>query len=256
MSSKRPRIGIPSDVRLVGDAPMHMVGEKYIAAVIYGAGGLPVILPALGPGAELPMMDGALTAEDLLDGIDGLLFPGSHSNLAPEYYDRTAKAVGPFDPQRDATTLPLLRAAIARDLPVFAVCRGFQELNVVCGGTLYPEVHAVEGYMDHREDASLPRLKRYDPVHELNLTKGGWLAQLLGTHTISVNSLHGQGVATVGENLTVEGVAPDGLVEAIRMPDKRFIVGVQWHPEWKCWERPVSRQLFAAFGAAARATDR
>src|SRR5699024_4733266 len=121
------------------------------------------------------------------------------------------------DPQRDQTTLPLLRAALARDLPVLAVCRGLQELNVVCGGTLYTAVHEQPGYMDHRDDHGLPRAQRYEPAHKVTLTNDGLLAGLIGRTEVEVNSLHGQGIAELGQGLAVEATAPDGLVEAVRL---------------------------------------
>src|SRR5699024_1690406 len=145
--STRPRIGIPADVRHVADEPLHVVGEKYLAAVAHGAAATPVILPALGAGAEMDSLEDSIGAEGLLQGLNGLFLTGSPSNIVPAQYGASDAGVGPFDPQRDQTTLPLLRAALAQDLPVFAVCRGLQELNVVCGGTLYTAVHAQPRYM-------------------------------------------------------------------------------------------------------------
>lgn len=249
----RPRIGIPTDVKAVGDDTVHAVGEKYLAAVAHGAGATPMLLPALGAGAELASLEQAIGADGLLDGLDGLFLTGSPSNLDPAYYGDTATGIGPFDGQRDATTLPLLRAALARNMPVLAVCRGFQELNAVCGGTLYMAVHEQPGYMDHRDDHELPRARRYAPAHRVELSPGGMLARLTRENEIEVNSLHGQGLARLGAGLVADALAPDGLVEAVYMPDKRFVVGVQWHPEWQFDTNATSRALFAAFGDATRA---
>src|SRR5699024_9186463 len=196
---------------------------------------------------------GMAGAADLLTGLDGLLLTGSPSNIAPACYGETGAGVGPFDPQRDCMTLPLLRAAIAQDMPVLAVCRGFQELNVACGGTLFTAVHEQPGYMDHREDEDAPRTQRYASAHAVHLTAGGFLADLTGKDEFRVNSLHGQGIAHLGEGLVADAVAPDGLIEAAYLPARRVIVGVQWHPEWQFEQNPVSQSLFAAFAAAARA---
>lgn len=252
VNTQRPRIGIPADVRCEGDDVIHAVGEKYLAAVAHGADAIPLLLPALGAGVEMASLENAINPDDLLDGLDGLFLTGSASNLEPAWYGGSSEGVGPFDPQRDQTTLPLLRAALARDMPILAVCRGFQELNVVCGGTLYTAVHEQSGHMDHQDDPDLPRPERYGPAHSVTLTTGGFLAGLAGINEIRVNSLHGQGVASLGEGLVADAIAPDGLVEAAYLPHRRFVVGVQWHPEWRFADNPVSRALFAAFGVAAR----
>lgn len=255
MSRRRPRIGIPADVKTVDGAPVHAVGEKYLAAVAHGAGATPVILPALGAGAELASLEDVILPEDLIEGLDGLFLSGSTSNMAPAWYGDDNPGVGPFDPQRDRTTLPLLRTALAHDLPVLAVCRGFQELNVVCGGTLHTAVHEQPDHMDHRDPADRSRAEQYGPAHRIDLAAGGLLARLAGSREAMVNSLHGQGIARLGEGLVVEATAPDGLIEAVRLPGKRFVVGAQWHPEWQFAENPLSRALFAAFGEAARPAD-
>ncbi|HLQ85171.1 MAG TPA: gamma-glutamyl-gamma-aminobutyrate hydrolase family protein [Salinisphaeraceae bacterium] len=251
--TQRPRIGIPADVRTLSDEPVHVVGEKYLAAVAHGAAATPLLLPGLGAGAEMASLEAIIAPEDLLAGLDGLFLTGSPSNLEPRHYGDTSAGIGPFDPQRDATTLPLLHAALARDMPILAVCRGLQELNVVCGGTLHAAVHEQPGFMDHREDQSLPRAQRYAPAHAVSLNADGFLARLLDTAEIRVNSLHGQGIARLGEGLVADAIAPDGLVEAAYLPGRRFVVGVQWHPEWSFRENPAARALFSAFGDAARA---
>lgn len=253
MATTRPRIGIPVDVKSLQGEPVHAVGEKYVAAVAHGAGGIPLLLPALGAGAEIDSLEGLIEPADMLEGLDGLLLTGSPSNLAPSYYGSEDEGVGPFDPQRDGTTLALLRAALARDLPVLAVCRGLQELNVVCGGTLYVAVHEQAGYLDHRYDHTLPRAARYRPAHKVELSEDGVLAGFAGSREITVNSLHGQAIARLGRDLAAEAVAPDGLVEAVCLPERSFVVGVQWHPEWDFADNHVSHALFAAFGEAARA---
>lgn len=252
MNRQRPRIGIPVDVKSVSDDVMYAVGEKYVAAVARGAQATPLLLPVLGVGGDATSLEEFIAPEDLLEGLDGLLLTGSPSNVAPSFYGESGDGVGPFDIQRDVTTLGLLRVAMAQNLPILGLCRGFQELNVACGGTLYTAVHEQPGYNDHRDDRDQPHAARYAPAHPVTLTQGGLFAQLAGTSEIMVNSLHGQGLSVLSEQLVVEATAPDGLVEAIRRPDRRFVVGVQWHPEWQFAQNPFSRALFAAFGAAAR----
>jgi putative glutamine amidotransferase len=150
--------------------------------------------------------------------------------------------------------LPLIERAMALEVPLFAVCRGFQELNVALGGTLYPRLHEVAGRMDHRENPDLPRADQYRPAHAVRLVPGGMLEGLLGRAEIRVNSLHGQGIRDLAPRLTVEGAAPDGTVEAVSCPGHpAFLLGVQWHPEWRYAEDPASVAMFRAFGVAAAA---
>ena len=252
MSLLRPRIGVPVDCKLIGTDPSHVVGEKYLAAVAHAANAIPLVLPARAAGAEQASLETRISADDQLVDLDGLFLTGSPSNMEPWRYGSDAPGVGPFDPQRDANNLALLGAAMARDMPVFAVCRGFQELNVACGGTLYTAVQDVPGLSDHRDDHDAPRERRYAPAHPVELVSDGWMAGLLDTQEISVNSLHSQGIDRLGPALRAEGHAPDGLVEAVRHRDLRFVVGVQWHPEWRYGDNPVSMALFHAFGEACR----
>ncbi len=241
----RPLIGIPADRRMIGLHPFHVVGDKYARAVLDAAGGLPLLIPAL---AE------ELGLDELLERLDGVLFTGSHSNVEPHHYSGPPSDPGTLhDPARDATTLPLIRKAVASGVPVLGICRGFQEMNVAFGGTLHQKVHEVEGRHDHREDTSLELDVQYGPAHEVVLEPGGSLQALAGQDRIQVNSLHSQGVDRLGAGLAVEARALDGLIEAFRVEHaKSFAVAVQWHPEWKAMQNPFSRALFAAFGAAAR----
>ena len=243
--SRLPLIGIPADRRLLRKHYFHMVGEKYIEAVAAGANALPVLVPALGPGLDL---------QSLLDSCDGLLLTGSESNVEPHHYGGPASAPGTLhDPNRDATTLPLIPQAVAAGLPVLAICRGFQEMNVAYGGTLYQRLHEVEGFSDHREDESTGLDVQYGPAHEVLLEPGGTLQKIAGRDRLQVNSLHWQGVQTLGGDLEVEARAPDGVIEAFRVADApSFALAVQWHPEWQFATNPFSSALFAAFGAASR----
>jgi putative glutamine amidotransferase len=245
MTNRRPTIGLPADRRMLGQHPFHAVGEKYIRAVLEGAGAIPLLIPALG--AELD-------ADELLECLDGILFTGSPSNVEPHHYEGSPSAAGTLhDPHRDATTLSLIPQAIERGVPVLGICRGFQEMNVALGGTLVQKLHEVPGYLDHRDDESAPLEVQYGPAHEVTLTPGGMLRALAGTERIRVNSLHSQGIERLGRDLFVEARAPDGVVEAFRVQQApRFAVAVQWHPEWQVMSNSFSRALFAAFGAASR----
>jgi putative glutamine amidotransferase len=239
-----PVIGIPADRRLCGKHPFHMAGEKYISAVAGGARALPMLIPALG--AELDL-------SAILAACDGLMLTGSPSNVEPHHYRGPASAPGTLhDPSRDATTLPLIPRAVEAGVPVLAVCRGFQEMNVAYGGTLHQRLHEA-GFSDHREDESDPLEVQYGPAHEVLLEPGGLFRNISGEDRLEVNSLHWQGVETLGRDLKVEARAPDGVIEAFRVADApTFAVGVQWHPEWQFDKNPFSRALFAAFGDASR----
>ena len=187
--SRLPLIGIPADRRLCGNHYFHMVGEKYIEAVADGANALPVLVPALGPELDLP---------SLLQVCDGLLLTGSASNVEPHHYGGPASAPGTLhDPNRDATTLPLIPQAVAAGLPVLAICRGFQEMNVAYGGTLYQRLHEVEGFSDHREDESTPLEVQYGPAHEVLLEPGGTPAKnrRTGSPASQLAALAGRGNA-------------------------------------------------------------
>ena len=242
----KPLIGIPADRRLLGHHYFHCVGEKYINAVALGADAIPVLIPSLGEGIGL---------EELLARFDGILLTGSPSNVEPHRYGGPPSAEGTLhDPHRDATTLPLIPQVVAAGMPLLAICRGFQEMNVAFGGTLWQRLHEVEGLTDHREDTSAPLDEQYGPAHEIELIRGTALHALAdGQDRIQVNSLHSQGVQTLGKGLAIEARAPDGVVEAFRVESAPgFAHAVQWHPEWKFQHNAFSRALFAAFGRAAR----
>ncbi len=249
MRTRKPVIGVPADRRLLGSHWFHCVGEKYLAAIADAADALPLIVPAFGDRLEL---------EALLERCDGVLLTGSPSNVEPHHYDGPASAPGTWhDPQRDATTLPLIPRTVAAGLPLLAICRGFQELNVAYGGTLHQKLHEVPGFLMHKEDENQPLEQQYAPAHDLQLTHGGLLARIAGRERIRVNSLHSQGIDRVGAGLEIEGRAPDGVVEALRVAQAPgFAVAVQWHPEWQVLKDDFSKALFAAFGDAARAHAR
>lgn len=240
-----PRVGLPTDHKQIGAHPFLAVGEKYVRAVVDGAGCLPLLVPTLDP---------VLPLRDVLAGLDGLLLTGAVSNIEPHHYsDESSYEGNLLDPRRDATNLPLIPLAIEMGVPVLAICRGFQEVNVAFGGTLYQKVHEQPGFMDHRENKDDPLDVQYGPAHDIALVPGGVLAGLAGDTRATVNSLHGQGVRRLGEGLVVEAQAPDGLVEAFRHDGQAFMLAVQWHPEWKVRENAFYLATFRAFGDACRA---
>ncbi len=240
---RKPLIAIPADRRLLGHHYFHCVGEKYVHAAAVGADAHVVLIPSIGP---------ALNLNELLTYFDGILLTGSTSNVEPHHYSGPPSEPGTLhDPHRDATTLPLITRAVRAGMPLLAICRGFQEMNVAFGGTLWQRIHEVDGYRDHREDPQASVDEQYGPAHEVELTPGGYLEQLAGTNRITVNSLHSQGVQTLGQDLEVEARSHDGVIEAFRVRNApSFAVAVQWHPEWKFETNAFSRALFAAFGAA------
>ena len=248
----RPLIGLTA-CRIHGahGLPIHKVNESYIDGLIDGTGGLPFLLPAVGDRL------GASDVDRLLAALDGVLVTGSPSNVDPSHYQgEAARRDSERDPARDATTLPLIKRAIDLAVPVLAICRGIQELNVAFGGTLFQHVEEVPGRMDHRSDKSMPMAERFEQfAHSVAMTEGGKLQEVLGgVSKIEVNTLHGQAIDRPGDGIEIEATAPDGTIEAVSVRDApAFAIGIQWHPEWKVLENPHSKRLFRAFGNACRA---
>ena len=185
----------------------------------------------------------------VLDRLDGLLLSGSPSNVDPAHYGANDETPGRHDPARDDTTLPLIRAALSRHMPLLAICRGIQELNVALGGSLHQQVHAVTGRQDHREGQG-ERAHRYRAKHSVRL--GGMLGAIIGAPWIEVNSLHEQAIGQLASGLVAEAYAGDGTVEGVRVAGHPFALGVQWHPEWQAVQNPNSMALLEAFTAACR----
>lgn len=244
---RSPIVLVPACINQIGSHPYHSAQLKYVDAVATGAQCAPLIVPALGDATDF---------DALLDIADGIMLTGSPSNVHASLYGQDVLDPAlPQDRARDATTLPLVRVAIRRGIPLMAVCRGFQEVNVALGGTLHQAVHQVAGMSDHRENKHQTLEQQYGPAHRVLLEPQGRMARILdGAAEIMVNSLHGQGIATLAHGLAVEARADDGLVEAYRVADaEAFTLAVQWHPEWRLADNPVSVKLFKAFGDACRA---
>jgi putative glutamine amidotransferase len=235
-----PLVGIPACAITVNDQVRHTQQARYGAALLGGAGAVPVLIPPVGEAALA-----------VLDRLDGLLLSGSPSNVEPHHYGAPDQTPGEHDPARDGTTLPLIREALRRGLPLLGICRGIQEMNVAFGGSLHQEVHRLDGRQDHRGGEGTAA-HRYRPKHAVAL-RGG-LAAVLGRTEAVVNSVHGQALDRLGDGLAAEAEAPDGTVEGVRVTSAPgWAYGVQWHPEWGFADDPVSLALFGAFGAACRA---
>lgn len=248
----KPVIGIIGNSHSIENRfTVQAAGERNMAAVTDVADALPLMFAA----------DPAIThIDDLLDAVDGILLTGARANVHPSHFGAEADPkYEPFDERRDAIALPLVLACLQRGIPLFGICRGFQEMNVAGGGSLHPEIRELPGRMNHR----MPRLEtgeiHPDPEvifadrHDVRLIPDGVFARLFGKETIRVNSLHGQGILTPGDKILVEGIAEDSTMEAIRMKDTcSFALGVQWHAEYDPQTNPVNKALFEAFGEAAR----
>lgn len=244
-ASGRPLVAVPADIKSFEGYRWHACAAQYLEAVAHVTGATPIVVPALG---------GEIDYSVVLDFVDGVLMTGSKSNVHPGNYGiEPTPAYEPFDEARDATTLPLIRATIERGLPLFVICRGFQELNVALGGSIATEIQDVPERMDHRAPDSTVQDERFAIRHTISVRPGGRLAAILGSEPVMVNSLHRQAVDRLAPGLEVEATAEDGTIEAVSVRGaKAFALGVQWHPEYWAGSDPASRRLFEAFGEALR----
>ncbi|WP_149142362.1 gamma-glutamyl-gamma-aminobutyrate hydrolase family protein [Gemmobacter caeruleus] len=245
-AQRRPVVGIIGNMGLLNDSyPVHVGGTMNSEAVAEVAGCLPVIIPS----------DPRLVCvQELMRLCDGFLLTGGRPNVHPsEYGEEETPAHGAFDRCRDAITLPLVRACVERGQPFLGICRGFQEVNVALGGTLYPEIRDLPGRMNHRMPPDGSIEEKFALRHSVRFTPGGVFAALMGADEVMTNTLHGQGINRPGCRIVIDGLAPDGTPEAIYVKDAPgFTLSVQWHPEWNAAGDPVSRPLFEAFGNACR----
>jgi putative glutamine amidotransferase len=239
-----PLVLLPACQRVVDGRVFHATSAAYSDALRL-AGCQPLLVTA----------ESAGEFASLLEIADGILLPGSPNNVHPSHFGEEIHDTSlPLDPKRDALSLPLIREAIARGIPLLGICRGHQEFNVALGGSLHQAVHELPGHDNHQPTGDDPPEQRFGPVHTVRILPGGLLEKLLGTGTVTVNSVHGQAVHRLAPGLRIEALAPDGVIEAIHAPDAPgFNLGVQWHPEWQAAGNPVSEALFHAFGDACRA---
>jgi len=242
----QPLVAVSTDVRQFENYTWHAAPRQYLEAALSGAGVFPLLVPSFGDRLDL---------DQLLGSVDGVMVTGSKSNVHPSLYGQEAtEANGPYDPDRDSTTLPLIRKAIERGVPLLAICRGIQELNVALGGTLATEIQERPGSLDHRAPASDSQDERFAIRQSVTIKPGSCLAGVFGAGDIRVNSVHRQAIDRLGPKLDIEAVADDGTVEAVSVRGARaFAVGVQWHPEYWVNSDSASRKVFEAFGDAARA---
>jgi putative glutamine amidotransferase len=249
MTLASPLVGLPADTYENHGFLFHSLGDKYVRAVAEVAKCTPLMIPS--------MID-AVHLDQLLDPFDGILMTGAISNVHPPHYGEEPTADHePYDHARDAMTLKLIRAVVDRGIPLFCICRGFQELNVVMGGSLEAELQKGEGRLDHRAPKSDDTDVRYGPKHAIKITQGGMLERIIGKSETMVNSIHRQGVKKLAPGLNAEATSPDGIIEAVSVKGaKAFAFGTQWHPEYKAANNPDSVKLFTAFGDAVRAHNR
>lgn len=244
--TQRPLIAIASNFNKFEGHPQHMCADTYVNAVADVSCCIPLIVPSIGTRTDI---------DGLLARVNGLLLTGAPSNVYPAHYgEEPTTGHEPYDHDRDATTLPLIRAAIAQGVPVLAICRGFQELNVALGGTLHTEIHTIPGRMDHRSPEHPERDERYAIRQDVTIIEGCTLARIAHEGPARVNSLHRQGIGRLAEPLTIDATAPDGTIEAVTVHGAHaFAMGMQWHPEYWAGSDPLSGKIFRAFGEAARA---
>ena len=253
MSGKsKPVVGVIGNAHVVNDRHnVQLVGQRNLRAVAEVAGALPLMFAGTPDITDI---------DALLGAVDGILLTGARANVHPTHFGVDADPKHePYDEARDAMALKLIEACVERGMPLFGICRGFQEMNVAFGGSLHPEIRELPGRMNHR----MPRLENgeihpdpnvvFADRHEVRLAPDGVFARLLGCDKIRVNSLHGQGILDPGGRIVIEGVAEDGTIEAIRIADaSSFALGVQWHAEYDPQSNPINRALFEAFGVALR----
>ncbi len=244
--SERSVILVTTDVKDIDVYRWHATPEPYIRALVDHADAAPLLVPSYGE---------ALDLRSLVARCDGVLMTGSRSNVHPPHYgEEEHEKHGPFDHDRDATTLALARTALDMGVPLFAICRGHQELNVALGGTLVGEVHEDDERMDHRSPDVDDNDVRFRLAHTITTRAGGMLQRILGPEPIHVNSLHRQAVGKLAPGLEVEATAEDGTIEATSVRNAQsFAMSVQWHPEYWAGRDSPSTKLFEAFGEAARA---
>ncbi|SEQ37860.1 gamma-glutamyl-gamma-aminobutyrate hydrolase family protein [Thalassovita taeanensis] len=242
----RPVVGIISNHHLINDSyQVHAGGVMNTEAVANVSGCIPILI------AADPRF---VSVDELLEVCDGFVLTGGRPNVHPEEYgEPETPAHGDFDRCRDAIALPLVRACVERGQPFMGICRGFQEVNVAMGGSLYPEIRDLPGRMNHRMPPDGTLEEKFALRHKVSFTEGGVFHRLMGAPEVMTNTLHGQGIKTAGARVVIDGLAPDGTPEAIYIEGAPgFTLSVQWHPEWDAANDPVSRPLFTAFGEAVR----
>jgi len=235
---KRPRIGIPMRIEV---ATERFYLSRHYSEAIEAAGGTPFHI------SLIPKVD---YIDSVVDGLDGILLPGSDSDVDPLRYGRQPHPkLGDVHPTKDETDLLIIAAAERKNLPLLAICFGMQVLNVSRGGTLIQDIYSqVAKAIKHNQ--GVPRDR---PSHKVTLLAESRLSKVAVTESALVNSHHHQAVENVGRDLIAVSWASDGLIEAVEDPrSDRFVVAVQWHPELGWREDPFSQRLFKTFVDEAR----
>jgi putative glutamine amidotransferase len=218
------------------EVPRQFINRAYVRA-IEQAGGVPILIPNL---ADNSMV------ERYLSVLDGLMLSGG-VDVAPDYYGEAPHPeLGEIDPLRDGTEMALAKRALESDMPVFAICRGFQLLNVLLGGTLYQDIPAQKPSDIYHRQSDI-NLARPEFCHSISIQKGSRLAEIVGSCEMMTNSFHHQALKDVAPGLTVTAHAPDGVIEAFESADYRYLVAVQFHPEETAVHDDKSHRLFTAF---------
>lgn len=245
MKPSRPLIAVPTDVKPFENYIWHAAPDQYLAAAIEVARVTPMLVPSFGDKIDI---------DTILDAVDGVLITGAKSNVNPALYGvEPDAAFEPYDNARDATSLPLIRGAIERGIPLLAICRGIQELNVALGGTLATEIQDLQGRLDHRAPETESQDERFAIQHPVRVKPDSCLGHILNEDSVRVNSVHRQAIDLLAPSLEAEAVAEDGTIEAVSVKNaKGFVVGVQWHPEYWANSDAPSRKIFEAFGSAVR----
>lgn len=241
----KPVVAVVCDTNQQGPHLFHQAGDKYLQALVRCSSVTPILIPSLGSEEHLRVA---------LSVAHGVLFTGGYSNIERHHYGQPAAPENELkDPQRDSSTLPLVKMALNMGLPILGICRGLQEMNVALGGSLHPYVHKLDGRLDHRESKDASIEEQYAAAHSVKVSSSGTLSAIVSEETFMVNSLHGQAIDNLAPNLQIEATAPDGTIEAVSVANSgSFALAVQWHPEWQAWDNPQSSAIFEAFGKAVR----
>lgn len=241
----KPVVLIPCNRHEIQDAPAHVVKHQYIRPLVEVSDCIPLLIPAIGTDFNI---------HDLAGKIDGILLTGSPSHVSPACYGAEREFEDSYlDTHRDDMTIPMIKEALDMDLPIFAICRGFQELNITLGGTLHQYVHKLDDKLNHRAHPDIPFKDVFTYMsHDVTIEDGGMFEKISLPKTFKVNTIHTQGIDKLGNGLRIEARAEDGLIEGISLPDKKFVIGTQWHPEGDFWQNPPDKKLFESFGNALR----
>lgn len=241
----RPVLGVICCTRTVGEDKAQAVMNRYVTAAMSYADSAALLVPSLPS-----LMD----AREVVPRIDGLLLTGSPSNVEPRRYgDDDADADGPFDAARDEMMAALVEACVAMQKPVFGICRGLQELNVIFGGTLRRDTGSSAELLPHHAPRDVDWATMFGHGHEVELIEGGLLRSAFGRDRLRVNSVHYQGVSELASDLRAEAIAEDGMIEGFSARlNGTPVVAVQWHPEWDVDSVPESQTYFRLLGRALR----